>query len=356
MKRLMLSITAVFASVASPTFATAMEGDLAIRFVVELHRNEPYEGHLFHRDRLWVGQSKQSDGDSHRVSIFDSEGKVKVAEVNLPHSVNQIVPYGDGVIVPGKKCCPWQTGFSVIREVSGRFNVQTTMVSEQYQIDKVAAGEEGIFFSDPGDRALLQQVGRSTRFVTQEVSGPGEMVLRAGKLWVVERKSPQFGDEDIARIDLSTGRVERVFNENRPGIASLIYVNAVDLMAVSEISGRVLFVDPETMRTVGEVAVEGAPRGMTTLGKCLLVASEDSKGVTFIDTKAADFPVISEWNLTAAGDRLKKPRSVAVDPKNGTVFLRSTYLCPSCTATQSSVVAITEPSSSTFAQCSANEN
>jgi DNA-binding beta-propeller fold protein YncE len=188
-----------------------------------------------------------------------------------------------------------------------------------------------------------------------EISGPGALQLDGATLWAIERRSFEWGDEGLSRIDTRSGAMTRIFDTPRAGLADLTALQGYPWVAASEyLSGKVLFVDKTSNRLVHEVDVGGKPYGIAQLRACLVVTSEESKTLSFIGLWGEEPYVVAQWDLTPAGDQLKKPRRITVDVDGGRVFVRSSYPCPTCAGTQSSVYVAEELDGETFEKCSAN--
>ena len=113
------------------------------------------------------------------------------------------------------------------------------------------------------------------------------------------------------------------------------YLSATEMLA-----DKVLLINKTTNELAHEISLFGKARGISQLGHCLVVATEETQGVAFIDLNDAEPKVIDHWDLSAADSRFKKARGISVDEATGQIFLRSTYFCGSCSVTQSSVVRV----------------
>jgi len=352
-----LGVTLLFTAAGCPLARAGAAID--IQLVTTLPRNEPYEGQLFHDGVLWETHSLQADGEQHRVDVYDAQGQTKIGSVPLTHTASYIYPYSaHQVLVVGKSATPyWQTHFTIITRSGTSFSTRVTDFPEEYMIDQSGGDASALFFNEPGSRGVFRWTSaRGLQKIGDDVSGPGAMQSDGRNLWVIERHGPALGDEGLVRIDPVTGSTERTFgNAVRNGLTDLQATSHFPWVAVSEaLAEQVLFVDKTTDTLAYTVAVPGTPRGLTQLGGCLLVASEDSKQVTFIALWGDTPHVIDQWDVSAAGDQLKKPRSIAVNPETGRVFLRSTYLCPTCATTQSSVYSAAQTDGVTVRKCLAN--
>src|SRR5690606_11725117 len=124
------------------------------------------------------------------------------------------------------------------------------------------------------------------------------------------------------KIDLSDETSEVVFPENRAGLSDIVALGN-DFIATSEShASQVIILAAETGEQIAEVPVKGSPYGLATYGQCVISVSDDAKSLAFIKvTERAE--LIAEWDVSAAGDRLKQPRRIAIDQATGDIYLRS---------------------------------
>ena len=100
---------------------------------------------------------------------------------------------------------------------------------------------------------------------------------------------------------------------------------------------NVVFVDLASGKTVARKSAKPGVYGIDTFGKCAVVVSEEAKALTFMKLSGGNVSIEGSWDLRNAGDMLKRPRSLAANSVDDHIFVRSSYVCPSCTTTQSSV-------------------
>lgn len=331
------------------------------RTVTLLHHNESYRAHTFAADALWVGKSKREQNDSHRIEVYVDQGTRLLGTVNLNHTPSFAYPYGqDSVLVVGKSFSDqWRTHYTVIKRTGDQLNASTKTLPIQFQIDQAAANEQVKFFSETGDaKVLVEANGRAIRALAPTISGPGKMQLVGDSLFVLENRDSFLGDENIVKIDLKTETAERTFKDYlRQGITDIHHIAGTNILAANEaLTGKVLFIDEITNKLVGELSVLPDIRNLETLGHCLLAAATESRQLAVIDIRNIGNPsVLASLDLSSVGEILRRPNGLAVDQKRGTIFVRSTWTCPTCAPnTQSSVVAISESQPSAIAQCLAN--
>jgi len=329
-----------------------------LQMVTPLHKSEVSEGHLFHAGVLWVGKSHSQSKYQFSVELYSADGSKRKTSRILPHSVQGIYPASDNsVVVIGKKYDnSWKTYQSHIREVRpGDWRVSTHQFPERYQMYEAASAGGRLYLNEPGARAIYAGFVGSTRIAQLqqiEVSMPGKMAGTETELWVIENRDLGWGDENLVKIDLKTFKAERTFTDfYRNGIMAILPLKNSGLLAAVETgSDQVLLIDREKNRLVETLAVESEPRGVAQYGHCLVVTAATSRELVFIDYRNSPAKIIDRWDLSGAGQALASPRQVAVNEENGMIFVRSTYMCPSCSETQSSVFAVTH-SNRTLADC-----
>jgi hypothetical protein len=326
-----------------------------IRFVTELHRNEPYQAHLFHDGVLFVGRTKQADGESHRMEAYSADGKTQLASVALPHTPSFVYAFGPKtVIVVGKSSWPWKTHYSTISWRGTSFKLNTYTFPEKIQVDQFAGKPGGpLFFGETGEAHIYEKRNSGGGFLSPRIALPGMMELVGRSLYVIENNSVFTGDENLVRIDLSTQKAERTFPTTRKFLANLLQLKGGAQLALAETgASQVLLVDAATNQLAETIPVPlGSPRGLAQLGHCLLVAADEARHLFFFDLNTPDKKIVADWDLSVVGFKFGRARDLAVDDLTGRVYVRSAYPCPSCQVSMSSVVVAEEKDQRTFQAC-----
>lgn len=322
--------------------------------VTELNQNEVYEGLLFHDGFLFVGQSKTSDEDKHRVEIYSAGGDQLTTSITLEHSASFIYAYSPNeVLVVGRSSWPWKSHYTIISRSGKSFLQRMFTFLEQYQIHEFAGSNGRLYFNEPGSRSLFKLVGTSgLSSLSVEVSGPGQMEMDGGTLWVLERKSLNYGDENIVKVDTSRQTHKRFFPTDRNGLTNFLLVKGHDLLVASEHAvENVIFARKSSGKILHELSIPGGPRGLVQIGNCVAVMNEGAKKIHFIAISGEDAHEIDQWDISSAGDRLKQPRRLVFDSASGRIFIRSNYPCPSCSETQSSIFFAEQEGNETINKC-----
>lgn len=330
--------------------------DVQVSLVTELSKMEVLNGHLFHDGVLWEAVTREQDSGAYPLKIFDGTTHQLIKEIGLPHNATRIVPYSEHeVLVVGRSSYPFRTHYSVIQRTGDQFTVSTVDFPIEFQVNDVAAGPNTFYFSDVGDAAVYQLSGRSALTAAiQPISGPGPMSFDGKSLWAIELRSIGPSDENVVRYDPKTGTAQRIFGNLRNGLTDIFASPSHPYVAISEaLSNQVLLLNKETGELSHTVPVKAQPRGIMQVGGCLVVTSANYGHLSFI--RMWETPeIIDTWDFSAAGDRLKSPRAITMNPATGTFFLRSTYMCDTCSTTQSSVFAVSNPESNTLSECLAH--
>jgi hypothetical protein len=354
----LVKMALALASIASALPSAAFEAP-TLKTITLLHRNEMTEDALaFQNGYLFLGKSKMSDAEEWRVEIYDRSDKL-VKVVGFPHSVRGIHNGPDGVYVVGvsQENGP-RTHISRLSWDGSKATVKTWNVPVEYFAHKIVVGGNRIFLNEPGSQAIYQlelsstSSGMKVKNVASGIEAAAFGVVANEKyLFVVEGRSYSLGDENVVRVRLSDGKVDRLFKDvPGRGVISIAYVDGANLLAVVEQhNNQVKLFDADTLELRSDIPVEGALSAVSFKG-CLFTSVNEAKAVSLIKiSKDQSFEKISTWDLSPFGDVLKRLSNLALDPELGSVYVRSALPCPTCALTQSVVVSATEPAS--FNQC-----
>ncbi len=329
---------------ASTAVAAAPASPLPMKVLSELDRFEPWEGQIFHADRLWVGRSRKDLGAHYRLELFAADG-AKVLEKALTHSLRYIYPYdARSVLVTGLGT----DGLS--HYTIARLDAAGTSVSLEHVVipmDGLAsrwAGKPGaMYFTDPGgfddpdnptdpSQPLqtvftLTRAGR-VRWLAPHIAGPTLPLLIEDKLYLMSAPSIYSGGKSLHKIDPATGE-DTILVDDRERVVDLIRFPSLNLLAMAEAGAkRVTTVDLKTGRGEELAITDGTPRTLAAYGKCLLVGLEDTKLVHVFDLTAAEHAKpIQTWDLSGAGAKFLQLRGLAADPASGRLYARSAYAC-----------------------------
>jgi hypothetical protein len=328
-----------------------------VRLVEVLDGLEPEAPLLFHDGGLWSGSTYGDEGKAYRLRRFDANGELH-SEVTLPHSVARIVPLGPNQVMVVGRSYPgeWRTHYSEVTLRGGALRASSYRFARQWMVQEFAGDGTRRFFTEPGERAILQMGTFGPSKLPVEVSGPGKMVLAGDSLLVLERRAAQLGDENLVRIDLRTNRATRVFHPwLRQGLVNLVALPGGGRVVAAELlADQLLFVDAGLGKLVATVPVpSGRPQGLALRGRCVVVGSADParRIVTFVDARTPTPTVVAEWELTGAPVSFKSIHALAVDPRSKRVFARSHEACLGCGVSLNSIVVAEPPTDDPAAAC-----
>ncbi len=299
--------------------------DIVISHVTDLYPIEVGEGHLVHAGVLWEARNALGNIDRiHHLEMYDPLDLELLTIVTLPHSVEQIYPFGnDAVLVVGRRYHnEWQTAYSVVtKNAPSHFHttwLPITLLTEFF------AGEPGrLFFNEVGSGTISKVSGNVVIPIATHVNSPGKMVVWDHWLFAIERNSIDPGDENVIRIDLKTGHVDRTFVNVRNNLSNLIALGD-GTIAVSETwANQLLVIDAKTNTLKATLPAPTEPRGLTLYGHCVVTFSMDSKILSFFDIPS--LKPVTQWNLSGLDSRYENNRDLTVDETTGRFFLRSVF-------------------------------
>ena len=342
----------------SPQVQGALDPDLSINWVTDLPALEVYQGQTFHQGLLWVGKSRTADHDKHQVEVYSPDGLEKLASIDLDtpegrnHSASHIHPYDqDSVIVTGRSQWPWKTHYSILSYSQGKITAEAYTFPEKYQVDQFGGSRDQMFFTEVGDGTILQHHDMNQTALRPRISGPGKMLMIDNFLLTIERKSFYQGDENVVSINLETQQATRLFSNHRAGIVDMADLGDYRLGIAEMKADQVVVMNLKSQTLTHTLSVPG-PGAVEKFGKhCAVAASEEQRSLHFFDLRQDHDQEIARWELASLGTKFRKARQIHVNPDNGQIYLRSTYLCTGCNETMSSVVTVRQKSANVWDRC-----
>ena len=294
-----------------------------------LNSTEAYAPMVFHNHLLWLGRGDYSQRKTvYRIEVRSSDGETLLSSHLVPHSVERLYPFDkDSIIMMGKSFTSegWITYYSIVRACCGAMAVETHPLPTSFQVEEFAGTPDRLFFNEVGERSVVAKTAESTKLLPVEISGPGQMHLVGDFLWILERRSFFLGDENIARINLKTLEVDRVFSQLRNGLVGLLALKDGSTLAATELNDQnVILIDSQDLSRQTIIPLQGThPRSMAEWGKCLIVGSEQPNRLTIIRLGETKPRTVFEFNLEAYATDLPRLNKITVDPETGNIFLRS---------------------------------
>ncbi len=320
--------------------ATAATAQVEHHLVRELYRNIAWPALEFVGDKMYT-IDLDSNFDTN-LEVYNVDGTEHLKTIKIAHSSISIASFGSkGVIVVGRRSddSGWSSHVSIVTESNGSFRVKHISLGRNTIVETAVSNGTDIYFNEKGTRGLFKLVGSRLKRLNVEVSGPGRnMQFDDEMLHVVELRDLFFyGDESIFAFDTTDGTSKRL--NGTDGFGGLRNIKMIDgnLVGTEMAADTVIFVDKNTGATIARQSVKPGVYGIERYGKCAVVTSEDEKSLSFIRLKGSKAEIVGSWDMRPAGERLQRPRKLAVDASSGRIFVQSTYVCPSCTVSNSSV-------------------
>ena len=106
----------------------------------------------------------------------------------------------------------------------------------------------------------------------------------------------------------------------------IVEMQAIWDIAVAETrADQVLLIERESNTLATTLSAPGMPIALTCLGRCLMVLCREPKSLLFFDLASTYLPLVAEWDLSGLGDDFCNVTTMHVDPRGGSVFLRSPF-------------------------------
>ena len=303
--------------------------DLHIRTVAVLDRYEVYRGQVFHDGHLWEGHSTGDVAD-YRLDVHAADGGGPIASAAVPHTLEFLYPFGrESILAVGKHHTHrsgWLTYRSVARFRHGRITVATRAMPMRLQVEQFGGHPGRMYFNETGSRRVFRWNGFRALPFDHDIRMPGTIIVLPRCLFVLERNRIAPGAENVVRIDLASGRVERTFATPRHRLTTLVDLAGFPwIAAVESWADRVVLIDKRSNRPVAAVPAAGGPVDATQVGRHLLVVSSAPKRLRFFDLASPGLSQVAEWDLAGLGDDFANVTTMHADPLTGGVFLRSPF-------------------------------
>lgn len=318
-----------------------------IKLVKPFHILERSETLLVHHDQIVAGRTGNEDEGASFVESYDANSYQMMSAVSLQHSIRRLKAIDDcKVLVASTEF------FSVINYcVAGAPAVVTRPTPAGIVAHEGAALSPTEFvFIEPNEGLIRVNLTGRERRIGDNISYTRSMDFWSDSLWVANYFN-------VWKVDPATGVRVRVLKADNEiygfkytfpyaprGVEPMIVATARD-------DKKMLFIGQASGKPVAEFTTKGEPADMATYGECLITVMSDSKQIYFFRMVNGEPKVISTWDALPAGDQLAQPTEIAVSKALKTIYLRSSYPCPSCTNTQSSIYSFHEPDESTFNLC-----
>lgn len=304
------------------------------RLITTLDRFEPFDAHAFHEGHLWVGKSRTGLGADYRLEVYDPAAS-RVADARLGHSLRFLYPYGPkAILTVGVSASDQLTHFTVATLEGKRIRLQSTKIPLGAYANEWAGGPGRLFFTDPGGlddgspigtplRTLFTFRNQSSRYLKPRIRGPRNPRLVGDHLYVVEHPSIETGGRTLYRVSLRDESMKPIAAGS--DIINVLVMDGGKTLALADRGAdAVILVDTAAGKETKRLTIAaGAPRGLAQLGRCLVVATERSKRILFLDRETGE--TVADWDASVAGLHLFGLRNLAVDPRGERVYVRSAF-------------------------------
>lgn len=337
----------------------------ASAFVIEQFHTLPkelgYDGMLFHAGKLWVG-SEQFIADrpegGHTIVAFDPQNLLKPLVIKLPHAPQFIQAYGpDKIIVLGLSAfgvpATWQSHMSIITRRGEQFSVQTTTFPDNGEfpnaifVKQHAAVNGRDFFSLRYGENAVMEYGPNIRprKLPFRIILPADLLAVDGALFVHEKDHAS----NLIKINLKQMTSTKLFTgRSEERIQRLSYWQKQKLIVAATETG-LLFIDPVTNSTAKAVKLAGLPMGLTEVGSCLAVSTNDDRHLYLYAQPGAE-PLLTV-NLAKLGEQFGSANALAYDAASRQLFVRATTACPGCEKTKNGLARIADFDEQTRQSC-----
>lgn len=318
------------------------------RTVTLLDKGEPNDAMTAHAGYLWVGKSRLDFASHYTIEAYDAQDNL-AATAMLPHSATFAYPYGErSILVFGTGQSPNLTQYSIVEMRGGALDVRTiripmeawgnlwvgTVDGREYFTDMGGNGNDAARDRDPTlpSQTVFSMARGRARYLSSRLTMPLDGVAVGGHLYVAHGQAIGDPRTNLVKINPVDGRVTPLFPSYRAGLAKVLRLEGLPLVAVSESqAGKVLLVDVRTDRLVAEVDGLGAPRALAQFGHCVLAGDPWSNTIGVVDVSAlatgGSAEVVASLPVGLPSHEFRMLRGLAVDAARGKIYARSNYAC-----------------------------
>ena len=299
---------------------------------------------LFHADKLWIGISRLGFKAYYAVELYTPEGQL-LQHLKIAHTADNMYEYGpDAVLVIGRANeAPTSSYYTIIKleenhlKIVKHVNFGTEMTTQFFagtpdgaQFFGAPGGKDSInleekFPAEIGTRSVFSESYFQPRFLVARFGFLKGLVMANNSLFAVQSSGFYMGD-NIVRFDLSKpeakyGKV--LFSARAYGkLSKFDRLDSDLLVASAPESGRVLLINSLTdALTVIDLKEYGSPIDAKSLGKCIVVATRDTRKVVFYDLKTQK--VLKVWDYSVIGPDLINIRSLSLDAHRGRAYVKA---------------------------------
>ena len=313
---------------------------------------EPFEAHLFHAGLLWTGRSVTHEINGglpfplpdYHLEVFAADGK-PVENIPLPHQLKFIIPYGENAVaIVGVMLDKEHTAYTIVTVDGGDLKATTHVLPIDVWADRILGEPGKVLVTEPGQQGIFHVDGEAFEKLPAIISGFQIPLWHDGHIWTLI--SHHGTASNLLKLAPGDEKPKTVLRDLQIAQDIIALENPTRLAISEKLGGEVKLLDPKTEKVTATIVVKsGTPKSLAQLGRCLVVGSQVSKNVEFHDL--AKGKLVATWDLTAAGFTGANLSKLAVDPKTGAVFARSSGNF----AADNQVALVQEASGETCAAC-----
>jgi hypothetical protein len=301
------------------------------------HQLERSRTLVFANGQIYAGRTGTQSEAANFIEAYDGKNLQLTESIRLSHDVRKLQVVDDCTLMVMSSMA-----YSVVNICNSGPSIVRSFKFGLDFVPHVGAYDGGgkFIFSEPNAGMIKYSEDRSVQNMGKHISMAVSMNYWNDKIWITNYSS-------IHTVDPITGSKNQLVPTN--DIYGFKYTREIPLtngekviVATAREDKKIVLVDPIIEKIDNVLDIKSEPEGISSYGNCAVIASSSDKTVLFVKVVKNRLEIVDAWDANAAGDELKMPSEVAMDPISKTVFLRSTYPCMTCDHTQSSLYAMTK--------------
>ena len=310
-----------------------------------LGRSELHEAMAFHDGFLWVGKSRTQMGSINNLEIYNREHQ-KVESLTLSHSLTYITPYGPhSVVVVGTASKPNLTHYTIVENRNGRFFLRDRTIEVGWANHWIGSLGGREYFTDMGGNPddpeasehptipaqTFFSVGASglAKYLPVRLRMPFGGVRVGSAFYVLQGQGIGNPRTNLVRLNVASNSVQPLFPSYRNDLTKIIEIPGSNMVAVNESgAGQLLVVDVQKSTLLSTTPVGGSLRSLTSMGRCILVASDEARTITAVDIRQpSQTKVVGVVPINLDSNSFKMLNKIVADSQSGRLYARSNFPC-----------------------------
>ena len=291
-------------------------------------------------DQIIAGRTGDMNEKSYFIEVYDSvtrERTKNIAISHRPQSIDvlsncQIAVFGAMSVSEVDLC----TG-SVTSKSFG-----ANLVSH----GSITLGGGEYLISEPNEGLLTLTPGRRFTKIGRHIAPLFALSIFDNKVWATNYSN-------LLQIDPAAKTKTPMFdNYAHYGFSHMKHLSSTHLVLSVYDDKKLMLFNKKTQKTDSALQLKWHPGSITTFGRCLAVSNPiDKEIVIFEGLEKSQLHEVGQFDLSKAGDKLKTPEFITYSQTAKTFFVKSAAPCPTCSVTQSSLVALILDSTDLPEQC-----